>query len=429
MLKGKTLIELTDVKTGNVERFEDENIITNAVDLYVRALTAITEPSKLKTQPLGNYAFGGIKLFESTIEESADNWHMPSISQNKVIGYASRDTTEGTDPRRGSGNIAETTPLKNGMQFVWDFATSEANGTISCVCLTSSEGGKASYFPAATPEHYDMNIYPDETLLSYHYMLGYNVNTEEVIGQYIKSSVTYARKAKLYLDNIPLDKRFACPEPTIPDIENGGFQSNNGMYHVDYDGNIEQISVSGSNIYIERFDAITCEKITDLSKNFTIENASVQTNESTTGIFLRHRVFDGKIFLEKTNSKGYYIVDYDNTSNVSEVSYDGEILGTKDYIVKMPNGDMIANGMVFNPTSLDYEMSVGANNLGSGIVALVEKEGFLLIFMKKDQSSGNSFCRIIPNYMALMSINNLETPVTKTADKTMKITYTLTYTN
>ena len=379
MIKGKTLIELTDVNTGKVERFEDENIITNAADLFVRALTAIADPTKLKTKPLGKSAFGGIKLFEGTIEENAVNWHMPSLAQNKVVGYASSDTTAGTDPRRGSGNSAETTPLENGMQFVWDFATSEANGTISCVCLTSEEGGKASYFPAKTPEYYDMHIYPDDTSLSYYFVQGYKADTEEVIGQYYKSSVWYARKAKIYLGDIPLDKRFAYPEPTIPDVENGGMLSNNGMYHVDYDGNIEQISISGSKVYISRYDAMTGQKIAELSKNFTMENVSIQANENSTSIYLRHRIFDGKIFLEKANSKGYYIVDYDNTSNISEVSYDGDILDTKDYIVKMPNGDMLANGMVFNPTSLDYEKSVGANNLSSGIVALVEKEGFLLI--------------------------------------------------
>ena len=31
MLKGKTIIELTDVNTGKVERHEDENMVTNAL--------------------------------------------------------------------------------------------------------------------------------------------------------------------------------------------------------------------------------------------------------------------------------------------------------------------------------------------------------------------------------------------------------------
>ena len=32
MLKGKTIIELTDVKTGKKERYEDNNMVTGAID-------------------------------------------------------------------------------------------------------------------------------------------------------------------------------------------------------------------------------------------------------------------------------------------------------------------------------------------------------------------------------------------------------------
>ena len=40
MIKGKTTLELTDVNTGKVERFEDENILTNAIELYINLAAA-----------------------------------------------------------------------------------------------------------------------------------------------------------------------------------------------------------------------------------------------------------------------------------------------------------------------------------------------------------------------------------------------------
>ena len=44
---------------------------------------------------------------------------------------------------RGSMNQTESKKIDNGYRFVWDFTTSQANGTISCVALTHKFGGLA----------------------------------------------------------------------------------------------------------------------------------------------------------------------------------------------------------------------------------------------------------------------------------------------
>jgi len=43
------------------------------------------------------------------------------------------------------------------------------------------------------------------------------------------------------------------------------------------------------------------------------------------------------------------------------------------------------------------------------------------------ESGGDSLACVVVNPYYLATINNLSSPITKTADKTMKITYTLTY--
>ena len=65
---------------------------------------------------------------------------------NPLIGYASDDANNTTDVRRGSRNLTESKIIDGGYRFVWDFATSQANGTISAICLTNTLAGKGTQF-------------------------------------------------------------------------------------------------------------------------------------------------------------------------------------------------------------------------------------------------------------------------------------------
>lgn len=152
MLKGKSIIELTDVRTNKKEVYEEENLITNAVPdllrlnpmglMYPIGESRITEYDK-EIFPIAKKCYGGILLFEDKLLEDPDKIFAPS--DNQIIGYASNDVN-GTDaPKRGSANLTETTPLENGHKFVWDFSTSQANGRISSLALTHYRGGKYFY--------------------------------------------------------------------------------------------------------------------------------------------------------------------------------------------------------------------------------------------------------------------------------------------
>ncbi|MGF3065770.1 hypothetical protein [Facklamia sp. P12950] len=152
MLKGKSVIELTDVRTNKKEVYEDENLITNAVPdllrlnpmglMYPVGESRITEYDK-EIFPIAKKCYGGILLFEDKLVEEADKIFAPS--DNQIIGYASNDVNQTDAPKRGSANLTETTPLENGHKFVWDFSTSQANGRISSLALTHYRGGKYFY--------------------------------------------------------------------------------------------------------------------------------------------------------------------------------------------------------------------------------------------------------------------------------------------
>ena len=60
-----------------------------------------------------------------------------------MVGQASNFAYTGKNICAGSYNENESGEIENGYKHVWDFGTSQANGQISCACLTSHSGGIA----------------------------------------------------------------------------------------------------------------------------------------------------------------------------------------------------------------------------------------------------------------------------------------------
>lgn len=152
-LKGTMTIELVDAASGEAETVHEENMVTDAVDnilgsnllgMYFDSGTSsknITVNSQLL--PICPNTLGGILLFADTLEERKDNLY--PMSANYPVAYASNDVNLGTDTARGSMNQTESGPIDRGYKFVWDFTTSQGNGTIAAAALTSSWGGKNVY--------------------------------------------------------------------------------------------------------------------------------------------------------------------------------------------------------------------------------------------------------------------------------------------
>ena len=148
-MKGITEIELTDVRTGEKEKYTETNLVTNAIadffshniDGMLFTINGNTNDLNGNMLPLCPNGIGGILLFSDTIEENPNRYYAPSA--NPCVGYASNDVNATTNIMRGSMNLTETKKLDNGYKFVWDFTTSQANGTISCVALTHKWAGLA----------------------------------------------------------------------------------------------------------------------------------------------------------------------------------------------------------------------------------------------------------------------------------------------
>ena len=144
-IKGRTIFELTDVNTGEVERYEDTNMVTNALQYYLETYGMFTNNilanDDIRKKRLWKNLVGGLFLFDKNIEENVENTFMPAGVS--MIGNGSIDISNSGDVTElGSYNATESGLQDDGsIKFVYDFSTQQANGKIACACLTSASGG------------------------------------------------------------------------------------------------------------------------------------------------------------------------------------------------------------------------------------------------------------------------------------------------
>lgn len=143
-IKGHMTIELADAKTGKiVEKHEDDNLVTNGVKHYMKNMGMLnTTPFNAGSGGMFNAhnnlaipLFGGLMLFDTTQTENAEHIFVSGgtkMTGNGINGYTSNDSVT----EFGSYNSAESGWQEDGsFKQVWDFTTTQANGTIACACL------------------------------------------------------------------------------------------------------------------------------------------------------------------------------------------------------------------------------------------------------------------------------------------------------
>ena len=142
-IKGHSTIELTD-KTGKIERYEDDNMVTGALQKYLNDLgeynVSPIYTNAIRTNLIGAL-LGGVLAFDTAITENANNIIAPTgvgMTANGSYGVTSNDDVT----EMGSFNSSESGWTSDGKyKLVWDFTTTQGNGIINCLCLTSANHG------------------------------------------------------------------------------------------------------------------------------------------------------------------------------------------------------------------------------------------------------------------------------------------------
>lgn len=151
-LHGHTKITLRNVKTGEVEIYEKDNLVTDAVaNIFARNYFGGMDYSKIT--PLRDM-FGGVMCFEDALDITAvlpDN-----DGVNRLVAHAGQTAHSSDSILRGNPNGAlseeiqtDEYGIKRGYKFVWDFATNQGNGTISALALCHKWAGDIGLKPNA----------------------------------------------------------------------------------------------------------------------------------------------------------------------------------------------------------------------------------------------------------------------------------------
>lgn len=138
-MKGHVTIELHNHDSGATERIEQDNMITNALTYAIGHAVSCGANLNDLLLPVAKRGLGGLFLFDGKLDEKADNVHFPMSAH--LVGHASRGVNL-TDSMHGSLNSLETKRTDTGYVSVWDFSTSQANGTIASLALTRNTAGE-----------------------------------------------------------------------------------------------------------------------------------------------------------------------------------------------------------------------------------------------------------------------------------------------
>ena len=143
MIKGHTLIDLKNIHTGEVEHWEDDNMVTNALT-YFMAQGGMTNPTALNNYIRGDiikYLLGGVMLLDTALTEQATNVRVP-VGVGMTANGAMEILNSEAPTELGSWNASESGWQQDGsFKMVWDWTTSQGNGTINCVSLTNRYQG------------------------------------------------------------------------------------------------------------------------------------------------------------------------------------------------------------------------------------------------------------------------------------------------
>lgn len=557
MLKGKTIIELTDVNTGQKEVIEENNMVTNAINDLFNTFPNLINPYSIyqggswymsNFKRLYEFLLGGILLFDSQIEEKPENTYAPPSANLIGCGVYDHKNSNANNKVRGDYNAAESefNEEQKYMKFVYDFSTSEANGTIASVCLTSYYGGLTSYGNkdaefiknSNNQRAYDSykfcinNFYGNSSTSSsqdlaessliplcvsgdvnykkakddkdYSVILGPDdfsrseisssiydkehpifIDVDEDAVYYLKTKhetgfrAYWITKRKAYIKSIsvfdnPQAKGDLIEEvQVVSEISFEDFNYYSPKYYC-YDTAQKCLYIfvgrytnynnnSDLNfIKVDLSNGLTNAKGQEIIvKNTTGFNIDIcYKNSSNTGTFF---INNGFLYVNKTNTSTqikpeYYKIEIANPANVKKLkdetrpNYDSKNLyvwydSLEQYrpvyehngIIYMNNGYIIKNDEILR-TELSYfyyyDKSYDSiyGKYINVIPVLINKKSSPFIYIsatKKPPSSSSEsyiylynpsdcFCYLF-NYLA--TINNLAEPVTKTADKTMKVTY------
>ena len=460
-LKGKMVMELTDVNTQETETVTEENMVTNAVNnilglnpmgIFYKASGEYDEMAVWNEGllPICPNLVGGILLFEKTLEEDADNIYVKS--DNLPVAYASNNVNSTANTARGSLNLTESQKLDNGYKFVWEFTPSQGNGTIAAAALTSAKGGENG-FGSLTGDAsaflqirvVDLGEISEDKKMVLFEAVEMDFEKDLMYSITFQDSSVRVRKIRIPVFTIGLNEKLddttykvledkAIPTKTFKILGDytkyGEFMDGGDGYWYGF-SNQGNSSGNASMVWVKisKTDYSMTEGQWTLSNAKLMDVGNRDAEDSFPERIVKCCVRGGYLYVPAYNKKGIYKIDLTNQADVTLIDFGFtskwkplcESGSCEVYMTLV--GDLIVGGD-FQVTVEDKVIHTqGSARLNDAATPLFQYKNFLVGW---GGSYGNEYrtAYLLTPYLA--SVNNLSQAVVKTVDKTMKITYTLT---
>ena len=433
MIKGHTKIELTDIHTGKKQVIEKDNAFQAGVlAKYMRSMGAYNNNpyanSTWAGQPIWRNLCGGIFCFRDPIDNSENEVEYMPAGNEMVANGAYMVSNAGTPIELGSYNEVESSTSGNdSVTFVYDWMTSQGNGTISCVCLTTEIGGYIGYGNKSGAQASGKGLTSNQ---SSNRLSGACYNNARYVFSGLDTTnktITVTRypteitKGSIF-DNIAEDSftiTYTGNNPSRGMSDGDAIPLGNGKFIVRFSGggSWESWNNGGSETLIMLVDVVN-----ETAQTYTVTNRT--GNTLALGRFGLAAVDEKYIYIQ-IFSPPYdcYAIDYTDgqsttrlfKSNVGDIDQHPTVKGG----IVMPDRTYLYTYMFDKTADTIYP-----TNGGNLLWGKYNPDTDTLAVTSFDNWNYGGTC-MVKNPLILSTINNLETPVTKTAAQTMKITYTL----
>lgn len=427
-LHGHVRVETRSRWTGRVvDSQEKENLVTNALSNVFKPCFMAGRILSDWFTPIYAKALGGLFVFSDTLTESASNVHFPMNA--KLIAYAAQDSNT-SNVMGGSLNAAECLFTSNGYTSVWDFLTSQANGTIASIARTSYLFKSRGLAADPSSSHvYDLSSFGPYSLGSGMYIIGYDA-TNKYLYVTTTTSQTYNGNTyptnKIYKTYCDFEKKYLLPTYFIPNPDkwtevvtiSSSTDGTSNASHYSYDAYSDNFFYVASG---------STKKIYIISTSGTRSQISIPANAAGS-----YQAAATENYYWYINS-GSTLYRVKKSNPVDTDSFTVSASGFTPYKLVGLNNDGImvgaSSGYLYAFVYSDLTVVFVTLDSGASYYSLLDgsyPSYHSAIMFLGDYFGRNQTGAVLPLTGYLGTIANLDSPVTKTSSQTMKITYTLT---
>lgn len=455
-IKGRTIIELTDVRTGKVQRFEDNNAFMDSnIEQKFRNF-GIFQTSVLEnfaSTPLWQKLCGGLLLLDSVVDSNAN---FVALGQKMTGRGYYGSSNNGSPVNLGSWNATESAVSSNAVQMVYDFTTSQGNGDIKAVCLTSDYCGRIGLGNQDDDYNTALRVSPND-------WQGYNTSyapTGIGNGFAFDGDFVYCNPI-LDGTSLTIDKRYANAKKvdlihTLTGAYTAGTISITLPSAMTHTANLrlhqasttKLVLIGYTNVYTNAFSvavidisgntpSATVTEITGMDKAGETEldwsyniACCIGVNGSGNPLIVIPTYTHKPIaFLINASTGAKQTFKFNEDYNI----WTGQSYRYQNTVCGMGNG-MFMLTMGSDSVAIPGFICDMSANSGSGSIhpcegAVARNKLLNGLNLWNNEKANNSEIRLCQNPFYLATINNLATPVTKTSSQTMKVTYVISRAN